>query len=447
MVNKTMNPNKTKRLQLAQACCLCAVLAVFFLSSGCAGTHSRDHLHWDWTGIIGTGQSLSVGAGPLLSTNQPYHNLKLSTDHLPWPVNPNDTNLALVPLVEPVGRQAPTYPSAWPENIYGETPHSAMANQLTAMVNSQLGGDFISVHGAFGESGQGMIFIKKDAVPKDLNGRAYEASVIETKAVTRLARAMGKTYGIGAIVLTHGESDAGNTNYETEIRQLWRDYNTDLPAITGQTKKIPMILSQQNSCNDRSPSTLAQWKVSDDFPADLVCSGPKYQYESPDGIHLTSEGYRLLGEKYAEVYFQRAILGHHWRPLEPAGVERHGQILTVHFHVPVPPLAWEKNFATPHLSMLEWKSGKGFEVCTAAGNKVAIVSADISGDDVVITCAADPGPGARVSYGMFGEKVRMQTSFKGTYRWGLLRDSDPFKGSVTGTAQPNYGVAFELSAP
>ena len=36
---------------------------------------------WDWSGVIGTGQSLAVGeAGkPILSTNQPYHNLKLST--------------------------------------------------------------------------------------------------------------------------------------------------------------------------------------------------------------------------------------------------------------------------------------------------------------------------------------------------------------------------------
>jgi hypothetical protein len=48
---------------------------------------------------------------------------------------------------------------------------------------------------------------------------------------------------------------------------------------------------------------------------------------------------------------------------------------------------------------------------------------------------------------MIGEKVRMNASFQGTFRWGLLRDSDPFKGAGTGKAQPNYGVAFEMSAP
>ena len=166
---------------------------------------------WDWTGIIGTGQSLSIGARSKgISTNQPYGNLKLSTDHLPWPVDPDNTNLALVPLTEPIGRLAPAYPSSWPENITGETPHSAMANEITALVRAGSGRDFISVHSAVGEDGQGMNFIKKNPTQRGLNGHSYEAAMIETKAITRLAKAAGKTYGVGAIIVTHGETDAGN---------------------------------------------------------------------------------------------------------------------------------------------------------------------------------------------------------------------------------------------
>ena len=423
--------------------------ALTALSVSAAVSKTDANLPWDWSGIIGTGQSLSVGAQgrPLISTNQPYGNLKLSTDHLPWPIDPNNTNLALVPLVEPVGRFATNYPNSWPDNIDGETPHSAMANELTALVRTNLDRDFVSIHGAVGEDGQGMIFLKKDAVPKGVNGYSYAAALIETKAIARLAKAAGKTYGVGAIIVTHGESDAGNRNYEMELRRLWQDYNTDLPAITGQKEKIQMIVSQQNSCADRSPSTLAQWKVGDDYPADMVCSGPKYQYASPDGVHLTSEGYRLLGEKYAEVYYHRVVLGQDWQPLKPTGVERNGKILTVHYHVPVMPMVWDTNLATPHPSIDEWKGGKGFEVSTAAGDRVTISSAAIAGDGVVITCAADPGPGARVGYAMIGEKKRMAAPFPGTFRWGLLRDSDPFKGAGTGTAQPNYGVAFEMPVP
>jgi hypothetical protein len=45
---------------LNQAVSVCAALAV--LSVSAAGSKMKAGLPWDWTGIIGTGQSLSVGA-------------------------------------------------------------------------------------------------------------------------------------------------------------------------------------------------------------------------------------------------------------------------------------------------------------------------------------------------------------------------------------------------
>jgi hypothetical protein len=431
---------------------LCVVLAAVAVQAAASHPEVEVRLPWDWSSVIGTGQSLSVGAQglPVISTSQPYGNLKLSTGRAAWPVDPNDPSLALVPLVEPVGRLAPTYPSSWPENIDGETPHTAMANQITALVRARLGCDFISIHSAVGEDGQGMVFLKKNAVPKGVNGHSYEAAMIETEAIARLARAAGKAYGVGAIIVTHGESDAGNANYENELYQLWSDYNTDLRAITGQTQSIQMIVSQQNSCNDRSPSTLGQWRIGVDHPAEIVCSGPKYQYPyAKDGVHLTPEGYRQLGEKYGQIYFERVVLGNDWQPLQPTGVERKDTTITVHYHVPRPPLVWESAFQPPHLTVDEWKQGKGFEIATSEGAKVPITSAEVSGDTVIITCATDPGPNARVGYAMIAEggHAMMMIPFPGTFRWGLLRDSDPFIGDGTGNAQPNYGVAFEMTVP
>ncbi len=431
---------------------LCAALAGCSSPGAKPKSEAAPNLPWDWTGIVGTGQSLSVGARApkVLSTNQPYGNLKLSTDHLPWPVDPDDTNLALVPLVEPVGRLAPTYPSSWPENIDGETPHTAMANEISALALADLGRDYVTIHSAVGEDGQGMIFLRKNPVHRGLNGHSYEAALIETKAITRLAKAAGKTFGVGAIIVTHGETDAGNKDYENELYQLWSDYNTDLPAITGQTQKIQLIVSQQDSCNDRSPSTQAQWKIGVDHPADIVCSGPKYQYPYfSDGIHLTAVGYQELGEKYGQVYFERVILGRDWQPLEPTRVERDGKTITIHFHVPVPPLVWETSFQPPNQSVDAWKQGRGFEVSTAAGDKVTITSAKISGDKVIIQCATDPGANARVGYATIAEgaHVKMLKPYPGTFRWGQLRDSDPFVGAGSKKNQPNYCVAFELTAP
>jgi hypothetical protein len=403
---------------------------------------------WDWNGVVGTGQSLAVGdhGTPVKSTTQPYHNLKLSTGNLAWPVDPNASSLAMVPLIEPIGRNAPNYPSSWPTNISGETDHSCMGNQITALAQAASGKDFISVQGEFGENGQCMTFLKKNAVPQGVNGRAYAATLIETQAITRLAKAAGKSYGVGAIIIVHGECDAGNAAYESDLHQLWSDYTTDIPPITGQTQKIQMFVSQQNSTSDRSASTLAQWKVGVDYPNDIVCIGPKYQYPSADGTHEITDGYRQLGEKFGQVYYQRVVLGNNWQPLQPLSATRSGQVITVRFHVPIAPLTWETTFQAPHQSIAEWKNGKGFEVRTASG-KVTINSVAISGDSVQITCATAIAAGTFVDYALTAEPSVMSSPFSGLKRWGLLRDSDPFVGAITQKAQPNYAVAFELSIP
>src|SRR5207249_237711 len=73
-----------------------------------------------WIGIIGTGQSLSVGAAgiPLLSTTQPYGNMKL-LDTGPDPkYDGNGDVLSLTPLVAPFrpgGNGGP-----YPTNVVGE---------------------------------------------------------------------------------------------------------------------------------------------------------------------------------------------------------------------------------------------------------------------------------------------------------------------------------------
>jgi hypothetical protein len=406
---------------------------------------------WQWMGIVGTGQSLAVGqmGTPVATTTQPFQNMKLSTGALPWPIDPNDSTLAMVPLIEPIGRPSTAYPSSWPTNIAGETPHASMANQITALAQAVDGADYIGVHGEVGENGQPITFLRKNAVQSGVNGHAYQATLIETQAITRLAGAMGKTYGVAAVIVTHGESDAGNTNYESDLFQLLSDYQADLSAITGQTQKIQMIVSQQNSINDRAASTLAEWKIGVDHPADVVCSGPKYQYPyyAGDHVHLVTDGYRQLGEKYAQVYFERVALGHAWQPLAPTTIERGDRQVTVHFHVPVAPLAWETTFQAPHQAIPEWAAGKGFELRAATG-RIAIASVDIVGDAVQITTAVDlPATGVFVGYALTGEATAMSTPFVGTFRWGQLRDSDPFVGAATQVSQPNFAVAFELPVP
>ena len=111
----------------------------------------------------------------------------------------------MIPLKEPIRSFASGYPAPYPNNIYGETHHSSMANQLTSLVEDNACKDYITAHTVVGESGQGMSVIKKGATDTGTTGRAYAASIFEVNAIKRLAQEVGKTRGRGTI-LTHGET-------------------------------------------------------------------------------------------------------------------------------------------------------------------------------------------------------------------------------------------------
>jgi hypothetical protein len=421
---------------------------------------------WDLTGIIGTGQSLSVGAeaGNITpaARMQPYGNLKLSLGGLVVPpFNSDAPELALVPLVEPIRPTATGYPRAYPENLYGESPHTAMSVQLTALATADGLPDFVTVHSVVGESGQGMTIINKAAQEMvngaSTQGRAYAASLFEARAITRLAQADGKRYGIGGIFLTHGESDAGNANYANDMLQLWTDYNADLKAITGQEQSIPLFTSQQHGIfmymlgqapRNTDISTMLQWRAGVDHPEAIVCVGPKYQYPySPDFLHLIPLGYELMGEKYAQAYYQHVMLGRPWQPLQPLAetVRRSGRVISVDFHVPVPPLAWDDGLPMPHQADLtEWARGRGFEVRMGT-TRLAIESVTFLDEDTVqITCAVEVPAGATLGYAATSDGAAI-SGF--SPRWGQLKDSDPFVGTFTQRPQANYSVAFEVSVP
>jgi hypothetical protein len=413
------------------------------------------------TGIVGTGQSLSVGAEASTFSAEAsvphFNNLKLALGSASVPpFDPNLASLSLVPFAEPIRPLATTFPSAYPENLYGETPHAAMAAQITVLARQAGMADYVTAQTVVGENGQGMSVINKTAIEvvngNASTGRAYSATLFEAAAIKRLAAARGKTYGIGAIVLTHGETDNGNPGYEAAMVQLWSDYNQDLKAITGQAEPIPLFTSQQHSIPFGAGqrfgmplSTTAEWRVGVDNPGNIICSGPKYQYPyAPDNVHLVTRGYELLGEKVGEIYFQDVILGRPWQPLQPIAVRRAGRTVAVRFHVPAPPLAWDTTLPMPHQTQLtEWAQGRGFELRTG-NTPITISSVHIVSDTVLITAAADVPSGATVGYAATSDGIALPGV---SPRWGKLLDSDRTVGVFTGQVQPNYAVAFELDVP
>lgn len=438
---------------------------------------------FDWVGVVGTGQSLSVGFTPVNADmgKAYYHNLMLKLSATSFPGTASGTggnagvpvpgstskpwdstlsDLEAVPLVEPLRPEGSGYPRPYPINLWGETHHGAMAREITHSVqNADANADYITAHTVVGESGKGMpALIKQTGSTTTDVGRAYAATLFEVGALYRLAKAASKTYGVGVVVMTHGETDADppNAQYKDQLVQLMADYNKDIAAITGQTYRIPMYINQQHaypsgasSKGKRPEVNNMQWQVAVEHKDDFVCTGPKYQYDANpngDGVHLSVKGAEMLGEKTAQVYYERAVLGHDWQPLMPTGVERtSARVVTVHFHVPVPPLNWDTTFDAPAIT--EWKSGKGFELRSDTAN-IEIKSVDISGSDVVITANADlpASGGLHVGYAITSQGVQLKNHSKAV-RWGLLRDSDPFAGVTTKQANPNYCVSFDIPVP
>jgi hypothetical protein len=432
--------------------------------------------NFDWVGVVGSGQSLSVGFTPPNLTKAYYNNLMLKLGSTSFPgtgtqnptapvpgttAKPWDTtmtDLAMAPLVEPLRAEGSGYPRPYPINLWGETHHGAMAREITRFVTAATpSSDYVTVHTIVGESGKGMTaLIKQTGNTTGDEGRAYAATLFEAGAITRLAKAAGKTYGVGVVVMTHGETDADppNAAYKDQLIKLMSDYNTDIAAVTGQAYRIPMYINQQHaypsgvaSKGKRPDVNNVQWQLGVDHKDAFVCTGPKYQYQANsngDGVHLSVQGVEMLGEKTAQVYYERAVLGHDWQPLQPTGVERSGRVVTVHFHVPVPPLNFDTTFDAPAIT--EWKNGQGFELRSASAN-ITITSVEIVGNDVKITASSDlPTSGLFVGYALTSQGVQLKNHSKAV-RWGMLRDSDTFAGATTQQVNPNYGVSFELPVP
>src|SRR4029079_2993062 len=102
----------------------------------------------------------------------------------------------------------------------------------------------------------------------------------------------------------------------------------------------------------------------------------------------------LMGEKYAEAFYQHVVLGRPWKPLEPLPetVTHSGRVITVDFYVPVPPIAWDDVLPKPHQTDLtEWAPGHGFEV-RSGGTRLAIESVEILDQDTVKITLPARGP-------------------------------------------------------
>jgi hypothetical protein len=362
--------------------------------------------------VLGTGQSLASGVlgAPALSLTQPYDNRMFATGALA-----GATGLtSFVPLVE--------------RDV--ETMSSRFANAVTAAARAAGGQHdlLVSVHALGGAPYR---LMKKGTA-------TYAVSIAQATAAASVARSLGAPYDVTAVTSADGGGDHvdQNPHLADDLAEWQRDLEGDLRAISGQTSPIPLLVTQYSSWTEyaaTSPIPIAQLRAHVDHPGQVIAVGPRYPLlYGPDGVHLTNEGYRRMGEYYARAY-RRVVVEHGtWEPLRPASITRDGTVITARFLVPAPPLQLDTTLAAPASAM-------GFEYADDGPTSPAIASVVLTAPDTVtITLSAEPtGAHRRLRYaytGVPGAHAGLETGAHGN-----LHDSEK--------DLPNWCVHFDEELP
>ena len=418
--------------------------------------------------VLLTGQSNSVANSgtPVLSTTQPYSNVMFDTGVMPMKqcdgagCRAFDPPSSFVPLVEG-------------DNFFGygvETPSAGIANEIAHLAKERYQGVIqglpsdhsvlVSLHG---RSGNTYWCLRKGGCNYKPGYLApYEQAMMEVAAAKDIAAAANKSYAVRAVAAIHGESDhysytdgtqefpiAGSDGTPGKIQSYadglieWQaDYEASIKAITGQTLPVPLFISQISGWNDTQYSKVAQFQLEAHVraPGKVILVGPSYHLptDQNDCRHFTNHGQRRLGEYFAKAYARVVFEGKPWEPLRPKAVTRDGAVMTVAFHVPVPPLVIDTQRVAEVASY-------GFSYTDGSGAPPAITNVAVAGETVTITLAAAPsGENKRLLYAQ--NQVPFTCIGTPYGARGNLRDSDA-SPSKNGYDLHNWAVNFDVPVP
>lgn len=369
--------------------------------------------------VLMTGQSLALGAqgAPALSKEQPFQNLSFGQGVLLQNVGLE----SFAPLVERVE----------------ETMSSAFANSVTSSAPNN---DYVMLISIAASGGTAYRDLKK--------GRpVYTTGLAQIAAAKKLAARDQKTYVAAAIANVHGEAEhlLKNPTYDRDIAEWQRDLEQDIGDVVGDRALVlPMFITQISSWPAYGDATSdiprQQLAAHTSSNGRVILVGPKYHLAyAVDGVHLTNEGYRHMGEDYAKAYRWVVTDKRAWEPLRPSRIEQgkggSSKSIDVTFLVPAPPIVLDTQLVSNPGSF-------GFEYFED-NERVTIENVRVTAPDrISIDLAREPSPRAakRLRYAF--------TSAPGTPAGprsgprGNLRDSDR-TSSRFGYPLHNWCVHFD----
>ncbi len=419
--------------------------------------------HFDVNHVLSTGQSNSVANSgtPVLTTTQPFANLMFDVGVMTATgCNGNGcttytTPSSLVPLVE--GDRFFNYSvETASSGIANEITHIARTVYLVGQPAGRTSHDvLVSLHG---RSGNSYACLRKGGCSWEsaANVKAFTEGMRQVDDGKRLAAARGASYVVRAVTAVHGETDhyyqgfplagtdgtAGKIqNYSDALVEWQGDYEAEVKARTAQTLPVPLFVSQMSGWTDKpaSPIANAQLDAHVRAPGKVVLVTPGYPFPfASDCLHYTSHSNRRLGEYFAKAYLKHVLEGKAWEPVRPTSVTRVGNVLTVRFAVPAPPLTLDTTLVTN-------PGNYGFRYLDSAGTPAITSVAVTAPDTVTITLAAAPtGTNRRLTYAQNAPSPACPGPTQGPR--GNLRDSDATP-SLYGYSLYNWAVHFDVAVP
>lgn len=271
-----------------------------------------------------------------------------------------------------------------------------------------------------------------DALDK---GTAHYQRVIDDVTYgASLAAAAGKSYAVPAVLWAQGEYDiqyAGTSRavYKAKLKQLRLDLDADIKAITGQSLDVALILYSttmyvQTNCD----IALAQQDAAAE-DSHIVFSHPDYSlpHASPTDTHYHEMGYAIAGSYFARAFKRYVLDGSTDKvALRQSGeITRTGNVLSVPFSVPFPPLVADSEYFPP-------QTNHGFYCAKVGGAENAITAITVLHDRVRI--ALTSAEAGTLYYG------------HGSTWGGNLHDSDSLDAQTfVRRKMANCAIVFEKS--
>jgi hypothetical protein len=250
----------------------------------------------------------------------------------------------------------------------------------------------------------------------------------------------GKTLEVPFVFWTQGESDSQSTSYSDYYaaqNQLITDLNTDMKAITGQTKNIPLISYQLNYHSRADKIAKAHLDAGINNPL-FICAVPSYILDvySADGVHFTPAYRRILGAYYGLAGMRWTINGSKFLPLYPIQFTVTGNNLKIKYHVPVGPIAFDTTDVSD-------PGNYGFDIKSSAGTSLTLSNIQIIGQDTVsIDCSASPAGGTfTYAHSLTDSYVQDDGTKKRQSGRGCLRDSQGEIYKIDTYKLHNYAMA------